>query len=105
LAANLKTTQWAALRRVGAVIEEPAFYPYLSGRDNLEALARAIGGIPRAKIAEVLERVDLQDRARDHDSHVLPGLQEAAARQFDESLEYEIRQKNVGKVVLRGLLE
>ena len=43
---------WSALRRVGAVIEEPAFYPYLSGRDNLEALARAIGGISRAKIAE-----------------------------------------------------
>ncbi len=39
--------QWSALRRVGAVIEEPAFYPYLSGRDNLEALARAIGGIKK----------------------------------------------------------
>ena len=31
-------------------------------------------------------------------SHVLPGLQEAAARQFDESFEYEVLQKNVGKM-------
>ena len=73
---ELKDDQWAALRRVGAVIEEPAFYPYLSGRDNLEALARAIGGIPRAKIAEVLERVDLQDRAGDRYSIYSLGMKQ-----------------------------
>jgi len=33
----------------------------------------------------------------------LSELQEAAARKFEESLEYEIRQKNTGKIVLRGL--
>jgi ABC-2 type transport system ATP-binding protein len=73
---ELKDNQWAALRRVGAVIEEPAFYPYLSGRDNLEALARAIGGIPRVKIAEVLERVDLQNRAGDRYSHYSLGMKQ-----------------------------
>ena len=67
---------WAALRRVGAVVEAPAFYPYLSGRDNLEALARAIGGIPRARIAEVLERVNLQDRATDKYSHYSMGMKQ-----------------------------
>jgi ABC-2 type transport system ATP-binding protein len=61
---RLQDNPWAALRRVGAIIESPAFYPYLSGWDNLEVLARSIGGIPRAKIAEVLERVNLADRAR-----------------------------------------
>ena len=55
---------WAALRRIGAIVEEPAFYPYLSGRDNLEVLARSIGGIPKSKIAEELERVNLTDRAK-----------------------------------------
>jgi ABC-2 type transport system ATP-binding protein len=30
-------------RRVGTIIEAPAFYPYLSGRDNLRALATAAG--------------------------------------------------------------
>ena len=33
------------LKRIGAIIEGPAFYPYLSGRDNLRALALAAGGI------------------------------------------------------------
>ena len=73
---RLDDNQWAALRRVGAVIEAPAFYPYLSGRDNLEALARAIGGIPRAKIAEVLERVSLQDRAADRYGHYSMGMKQ-----------------------------
>jgi ABC-2 type transport system ATP-binding protein len=62
---NLKENQWAALRRIGAVVEEPAFYPYLSGWDNLEALAKAIGGISKSKIDEVLVRVNLRDRAKD----------------------------------------
>ncbi len=54
----------AALRRVGAMIETPAFYPYLSGYDNLRVLARA-GGLPVARIAPVLETVELTARARD----------------------------------------
>lgn len=54
----------AALRRVGAMIETPAFYPYLSGYDNLRVLALA-GGLPEARIAATLEAVELTDRARD----------------------------------------
>lgn len=73
---KLEDNKWAVLRRVGAVVEAPAFYPYLSGWDNLEALARAIGGIPRAKIAEVLERVNLQDRAADQYSHYSLGMKQ-----------------------------
>lgn len=68
--------QWSALRRVGAVIEEPAFYPYLSGRDNLEALARAIGGIKKTKIDEVLERVNLLERGGDKYSHYSLGMKQ-----------------------------
>ncbi|MGQ9828834.1 MAG: ABC transporter ATP-binding protein [Roseiflexus sp.] len=54
----------AALREVGAMIEAPAFYPYLSGRDNLRVLARA-AGLPDRRVEEVLEQVDLSSRARD----------------------------------------
>ena len=50
------------LRRVGAMIEGPAFYPSLSGRRNLDVLAR-MGGISRRSIGEVLQIVDLADRA------------------------------------------
>jgi len=60
-----ESSRWSALRRIGAIIEEPAFYPYLSGWDNLNVLAKSIGGIPENRIAEVLERVNLLDRAKD----------------------------------------
>jgi ABC-2 type transport system ATP-binding protein len=52
------------LGRVGALIEAPSFYPTLSGARNLEVLTR-LGGLPRSRIAEVLETVELSDRARD----------------------------------------
>jgi ABC-2 type transport system ATP-binding protein len=52
------------LGRVGALIEAPAFYPALSGRDNLRALAR-LGGLEPGRIGEALERVGLSGRATD----------------------------------------
>jgi ABC-2 type transport system ATP-binding protein len=53
-----------ALARVGAVIEEPAFYPYLSGRDNLRVMADH-AGCPHTRIESVLETVELSERAGD----------------------------------------
>ncbi|HEX6482759.1 MAG TPA: ATP-binding cassette domain-containing protein [Ktedonobacteraceae bacterium] len=52
------------LPRVGALVEAPAFYPSLSGRTNLEVLAR-LGGYPRSRVSQMLEIVELSDRARD----------------------------------------
>jgi ABC-2 type transport system ATP-binding protein len=68
--------RWAALRRIGAIIEEPAFFPYLSGWDNLEVLARSIGGISNDRIKEVLERVNLLERARDQYGHYSMGMKQ-----------------------------
>jgi ABC-2 type transport system ATP-binding protein len=53
-----------ALRRVGALIEGPGFYPYLSGRANLRVLARYRGLEDRAA-DHALARVDLADRGGD----------------------------------------
>src|SRR5215211_1206615 len=53
-----------ALAGVGAMIEAPAFYPYLSGGDNLRVLAR-IHGLPEAAVQRALATVELSDRARD----------------------------------------
>jgi ABC-2 type transport system ATP-binding protein len=53
-----------SLARVGSLVEAPAFYPYLSGQDNLRVIAR-YAGLPVSRIAEVLRSVDLADRARD----------------------------------------
>lgn len=52
------------LDRVGALIESPAFYPNLSGRANLSALAR-LGRINTARVDTVLGRVGLAGRAAD----------------------------------------
>jgi ABC-type multidrug transport system ATPase subunit len=50
--------------RVGALIEGPGFFPYLSGRDNLRTMAR-FRGLPDTISDAALERVDLADRGRD----------------------------------------
>jgi len=50
--------------RVGALIEGPGFFPYLSGRDNLRVLARA-RGLSADVVDGALERVDLADRGDD----------------------------------------
>jgi ABC-2 type transport system ATP-binding protein len=52
------------LHKVGALIESPAFYPQLSGRDNLKALTR-LGQIPPSVIEPVLERTGMTARAGD----------------------------------------
>jgi ABC-2 type transport system ATP-binding protein len=51
--------------RIGAMIETPAFYPYLSGRDNLRVFAATGAPTPGARVAEVLEAVGLADRGDD----------------------------------------
>jgi ABC-2 type transport system ATP-binding protein len=52
------------LDRIGALIETPSFYPFLSGRDNLLVLARH-AGVPERRIASALEEVELTARAGD----------------------------------------
>lgn len=51
------------LDRVGAMIEGPAFYPALSGAENLRVLA-TLGGHPLDQVQSLLDRVGLGDRAK-----------------------------------------
>jgi ABC-2 type transport system ATP-binding protein len=53
----------AALDHVAGFVEEPSFYPYLSGATNLALLAKLDGNVPPGLIDEVLERVGLTERA------------------------------------------
>ncbi|WP_130493860.1 ABC transporter ATP-binding protein [Motilibacter rhizosphaerae] len=55
----------ATLDGVAGFIESPKFYPYLSGRANLELLARLDGGVPVGRIEQVLQTVDLVGRDGD----------------------------------------
>lgn len=50
--------------RVGAIVEQPRFFPAFSGRRNLQLLADAIGA-PRSRVEDVLEETALRDRGRD----------------------------------------
>ncbi|MGD8397788.1 MAG: ABC transporter ATP-binding protein [Anaerolineae bacterium] len=54
-----------ALQQTGVLLEEPAFYPYLSGRENLWVVAQVLGGDAVQRIDEVLDVVDLADRSGD----------------------------------------
>jgi ABC-2 type transport system ATP-binding protein len=49
----------AALDHVAGFVEEPSFYPYLSGRVNLALLAKLDGDVPAGLIDDVLARVGL----------------------------------------------
>ncbi|GAA3947639.1 ABC transporter ATP-binding protein [Hymenobacter algoricola] len=71
LQANGGTVRWfgqplssATKRRVGALLETPNFFPYLSARQNLQLAADVKRAAP-ATIGAVLELVNLQDRQHD----------------------------------------
>ena len=52
-----------ALRNVGAMLEVTSFYPYLSGRDNLMAVAILRGGPSPSRVDALLARIGLAERA------------------------------------------
>jgi ABC-2 type transport system ATP-binding protein len=54
-----------ALDGVAGFVEAPRFYPYLSGRRNLEMVAALDGGDATARIPEALDTVELTPRAKD----------------------------------------
>jgi ABC-2 type transport system ATP-binding protein len=66
---DVQRDRLGALGKMGAIIESPIFFPYLSGRKTLRNLARLHPNLSRAeqkaKVEEVLEIVGLKDRARD----------------------------------------
>jgi ABC-2 type transport system ATP-binding protein len=50
--------------KLGAVVEAPAaFYPYMTGRGNLQLHAKLAGGVTKERIAEVLEMMGLTEAA------------------------------------------
>lgn len=53
-----------ALKKVGAIIERPNFYPYMTAKENLELVCK-IKGTPFSKVTEKLELVGLLERQND----------------------------------------
>jgi ABC-2 type transport system ATP-binding protein len=54
----------AGLAQIGSLVESPAFYPYLSGRENLRVIA-TYAGVPQSRVDPALEEVELLDRGKD----------------------------------------
>ena len=65
LGQEVRSHRAKVLPRVGALVESPALYGYLSGRDNLRAIGDLLGGAGEKRIDEVLETVALKGRDRD----------------------------------------
>lgn len=61
----IKAEKNRALAKIGAMIEGPAFYPYLSAKDNLKIFAGYHKDIPEKRIDELIELVGLKGRERD----------------------------------------
>jgi ABC-2 type transport system ATP-binding protein len=66
----------AALVRVGAIVEEPKFFDYLTGRENLRVIAAAREPEAHDRIDCVLERVGLRDRADDRVRRYSTGMRQ-----------------------------
>jgi ABC-2 type transport system ATP-binding protein len=79
LGRTLDGTDPSAHAGVAGFVEEPAFYPYLSGAANLELLARLDDDVPGARapeIASVLARVGLAQRGSDRVSGYSTGMRQ-----------------------------
>jgi ABC-type multidrug transport system ATPase subunit len=64
--------------RVGAIVEQPKFFPAFSGQKNLQLLAGAIGA-PRRRVAAVLDEVGLTGRRRDKVRNYSLGMKQRLA--------------------------
>ncbi|MFV8325462.1 ABC transporter ATP-binding protein [Flavobacterium sp. ZS1P14] len=67
-----------ALKKVGAIIERPNFYPYMTAKENLELVCK-IKGINYAKVTEKLELVGLTDRQNSKFSTFSLGMKQRLA--------------------------
>jgi ABC-type multidrug transport system ATPase subunit len=68
----------SGLARIGSLVESPAFYPYLSGRENLKVVAD-YAGLPHDRIDGTLEEVDLLARAKDRFGTYSMGMKQRLA--------------------------
>jgi len=63
--ASIKTDYEKAVSHVGAIVENPEMYKFLTGYQNLMQYARMVPGVTEARLAEVIELVGLTDRIKE----------------------------------------
>ncbi len=127
---SIKSNFEDAVRHIGAIVENPEMYKFLTGYQNLIHYARMSKGISKEKIAETVELVGLTDRIHDkvktyslgmrqrlglaqcllHDPQVLildeptNGLDPAGIREIRDYVRLLAREKNLAVIVSSHLL-
>lgn len=119
-----------AVKAVGAIVENPEMYKFLSGYQNLQQYARMVGGVSEEKIDEIVDLVGLSERIEDkvktyslgmrqrlglaqcllHDPAVLildeptNGLDPAGIREIRDYLRFLAKEKNMAVIVSSHIL-
>ena len=65
-----------AIAKVGAIVESPDTYMYMSGRDNLELMAEYYGDVTPERVEEVIKLVGLENRIDDKVSKYSLGMRQ-----------------------------
>lgn len=65
-----------AIQKVGAIVENPDMYMYLSGYENLKLIAKLYKGISKERIDEVVKLVKLEGRIKDKVSKYSLGMRQ-----------------------------
>jgi len=73
---DIKKDFTKAIEKVGAIVENPDFYMYMSGRKNLELKARLYKNISKERIDEVVKLVGLENRINDKVSKYSLGMRQ-----------------------------
>ncbi|TDO11563.1 ABC-2 type transport system ATP-binding protein [Bacillus subtilis] len=127
---SIKKDYAKAIKHIGAIVENPELYKFLSGYKNLQQYARMVKGVTKEKIDEVVELVGLTDRIHDkvktyslgmrqrlglaqcllHDPKVLildeptNGLDPAGIREIRDHLKKLTRERGMAVIVSSHLL-
>jgi ABC-2 type transport system ATP-binding protein len=72
---SIREDRLAILGRLGAMVEQPSFYPHLTGRENLEIIRR-LRGLPKKSISKSLAIVKLEDAANRQAKHYSTGMKQ-----------------------------
>ena len=72
---DLRQHRKSVLGRIGALVETPGIYPHLTGKENLQVIARLVG-IKANRIDEALRRVELADAAHKRVGHYSQGMKQ-----------------------------
>lgn len=65
-----------AIEKVGAIVENPDSYMYLTGRQNLELIRRLYDNIPKERIDDIIKLVKLEERIDDKVSKYSLGMRQ-----------------------------